>query len=229
MRRASLPLWLVPLTIGCTLLVAAHLAWWLSIRGGYIEACNPYWHGCTSISRAARHGLGNYLFRLLMLPNALLLAIHWWLCRHWLRGTGGERDAAGARLLAIGLVSAHALAVYVAFLGTQGHVYAFMRSYGVVLYFGFGYLAQLVFVYLAGKRGRLPPGMTLAMKALCGLMLALGLFKLGCDLLVDDEQAKDRIADAVEWQLGLLLAGWYLLQAWAWRGERVLLEFAGRD
>lgn len=226
MRRASFPLWLVPLTVGCTLLVAAHLAWWLSIRGGYIEACNPYWDGCTSISRAARHGLGNYLFRLLMLPNALLLAIHWWLCRHWLRGPGDERDAAGARLLAIGLVSAHALAVYVAFLGTQGHVYAFMRSYGVILYFGCGYLAQLVFVYLAGKRGRLPLVTLRVMKALSVLMLVLGLFKLGCDLLVGDEETRGRIADAVEWQIGLLLATWYLLQAWAWRHERVELGFA---
>lgn len=225
MRRTGFPLWSVPLAIGCTLIVSAHLAWWLSVQNGFIDACNPYWDGCTSISRAARHGLGNYLFRLLMLPNALLLAVHWWLCRHWLRDPSQARDAGSTRLLAIGLISAHALAVYVAFLGTQGHVYAFMRSYGVILYFGCGYLAQLVFVYLAGKRGRLPSVTLRAMKALCGLVLALGVFKLGCDLLIGDEETKDRIADAVEWQIGLLLAGWYLLQAWAWRRERLEVGF----
>ena len=54
MARSILPLWVFPLAIALVMLLAAHLAWWLSLRAGYIEACNPYWEGCTSISRAAR-------------------------------------------------------------------------------------------------------------------------------------------------------------------------------
>jgi hypothetical protein len=224
MRKAAFPLWPVPLAIGITWLFAGHLAWWLSVRGGFIDACNPYWEGCTSVSRAARHGLGNYLFRLLMLPCALLVALHWWLGSRWLREEGRDRDPGAARLFVAGLVAAHALAVYVAFLGTGGSVYAFMRSYGVTLFFGGDYLAQLLFVYLAGKRGRLPARMRRALLAPCVLILALGVAKLACDAWLD-EAAADRIGDAIEWQVGALLAAWYLLQAWAWRGERATLGF----
>ena len=42
------------LAIALVMGVAVHLAWWLSLQGGHVEACNPYWDGCTSISRAAR-------------------------------------------------------------------------------------------------------------------------------------------------------------------------------
>jgi hypothetical protein len=221
----SIPLWTVPLAIALAMLIAGHLAWWLSMQAGHIPACNPYWDGCTSISRAARHGLGNHLFRLLMLPCALLLAIHWWLSRQWLRDPAQARDAAGAWLLALGLVAAHALAVYVAFLGTEGKAYEFMRRYGITLYFGCGYLAQLLFLRLARRRGRLAPRMRGAMTALCVAMLALGVTKLAGDALIADPQRLDRLADALEWQLGGLLAGWYLLQAWHWRGERLALSF----
>ncbi|MFT3762835.1 MAG: hypothetical protein QM761_09580 [Pseudoxanthomonas sp.] len=226
MRRTSFPLWLVPLGVGAALLLAGHLGWWLSIRGGWTEACNPYWDGCTSVSRAARHGLGNALFRLLVLPCSLLLAAHGWLSRAWLRDPAAARDAGGAWLLALWLASAHALAVYVAFLGTQGPVYNFLRSYGVTLFFGCGYLAQLLFLRLAWRRGRLSPRMRVAMLALCAAMLAEGVFKVGCDFVLDSEAARDRVAHAVEWQLGALLAFWYLLQARAWRNDRVTLGFA---
>ncbi len=227
MPRAIVPLWAIPLAIALAMLVAGHLAWWLSTQAGHIPACNPYWDGCTSISRAARHGLGNHVFRLLMLPCALLLAIHWWLARRWLRDPAQVRDVAGGWLLAFGLVAAHALAIYVTFLGTEGKAYEFMRRYGITLYFGCGYLAQLLFLRLAHRRGRLVPRMRAAMTAVCLAMLALGVAKLAGDALIADPRRLDRFADALEWQLGLLLAGWYLLQAWHWRSARMALFFDG--
>jgi hypothetical protein len=225
-RTTVVPLWIVPLAIALLMLVAGHLAWWLSVQAGHIPACNPYWDGCTSISRAARHGLGNHVFRLLMLPCALLLAIHWWLARQWLRRPGPARDVAGGWLLGFGLVAAHALAIYVAFLGTEGRAYEFMRRYGITLYFGCGSLALSWFVRLAQRRGRLPPSLRAVMTALCVAMLVLGVAKLAADALVSDPPTLDRIADALEWHLALLLAGGYLSQAWLWRNEQLALSFA---
>jgi len=225
-RTTVVPLWTVPLAIALLMLVAGHLAWGLSVQAGHVPACNPYWDGCTSVSRAARHGLGNHLFRLLMLPCALLLAIHWWLARQWLREPADPRDVAGAWLLGFGLVAAHALAIYVAFLGTEGRAYEFMRRYGITLYFGCGYLALIWFVRLAQRRGRLPPSLSAVMTALCAAMLALGVAKLAADALVSDPPMLDRIADALEWQLALLMACGYLAQAWLWRKERLTLSFA---
>src|SRR5690606_26929280 len=134
----SFPLWPLPLAVALLFAVAAHVALWLSIRDGWIEGCVPYLEGCTSISRAARHGLGNHVFRLMVLPCAALVGLHWWLAARWL-GRGGA-------VAWLGAVAALALAVYATFLGTDGEAYRFMRRYGVVCFFGFGYLAQLGFL-----------------------------------------------------------------------------------
>ena len=74
---ARLPLWPLPLLIAVLFLVAAHAAYLLSIQAGHVPACMPYMEGCVSISRAARHGLGNHLFRMLVIPCAVLHALVW--------------------------------------------------------------------------------------------------------------------------------------------------------
>ena len=223
MPRTTVPLWAFPLAIALAMAVAAHLAWWLSLSAGYIESCNPYWDGCTSISRAARHGLGNHLFRVLMLPCAVLVAIHWWLASRWLAGGGNPPRA----LAALGLACALALGVYATFLGTEGAAYGFLRRYGITVFFGCGFLAQLVF--LRRWRGR---AMTATarrqwwtMAAVCVAMLLLGVGSVVGDALLQDRVRQDRLENALEWQLGLLLATWYLLQAWSWRHERLRLSF----
>ena len=223
MSRTTVPLWVFPLAIALVMAVAAHLAWWLSLRAGYVEPCNPYWDGCTSISRAARHGLGNHLFRLMMLPCAVLVAIHWWLASRWLAGNGTPSRA----LAALGVTCALALGVYATFLGTEGAAYGFLRRYGITVFFGCGFLAQLVFL----RRWR-ASAMTGAarrqwqlMAAVCVAMLLLGVGNVAGDALLQDRVHQDRLENALEWQLGLLLAAWYLMQAWCWRHERLHLSF----
>src|SRR3546814_1971991 len=85
----SLPLWPLPLLAALVPLLAAHLAWALSLRADLIPACNPYWDGCVSISRAARPGLGNHLFRLAMLPCAAVQVLCRLAAAHWLRRAVG--------------------------------------------------------------------------------------------------------------------------------------------
>ncbi|WP_202840493.1 hypothetical protein [Luteimonas saliphila] len=217
-RSNAFPLWPLPLAIAATFTFAAHLALWLSIRDGYVEACVPVLEGCTSISGAARHGLGNHLFRLLVLPCALLLGLHWWLASRWL---GRHRDVAW-----LGAIAAVALAVYATFLGTDGDTYRFLRRYGVVCFFGFGYLAQLRFLHGARGDARSGPNLFRAMLAVSATMLLLGVGNVAASALVGDEDLKDRIENALEWQLGWLLAAWYVLQAVCWRraGAKLALD-----
>ena len=66
--NSRIPLWPLPLLLTLLFVVAAHAAYLLSIEGGHVPACIPYLDGCVSISRAARHGWGNHLFRLLVIP-----------------------------------------------------------------------------------------------------------------------------------------------------------------
>src|SRR5690606_26547295 len=124
--RATYPVWTLPLSIAVLLVAAVHLAWWLSLRGGHVPACMPYLEGCTSISRAARHGPGNHVFRLMVLPCSALLALHWWSSARWLSLRGAQHGSGW--LIALGVAAAVALAVYATFLGTEGAAYRFMRS-----------------------------------------------------------------------------------------------------
>ncbi len=217
MRHPAFPLWPLPLSIALLFLGAVHLAWWLSLHYGYIPPCNPYWDGCTSISRAARHGISNHLFRLVVLPTALLHLLNWWLAARWLRDPGRPRDVEALALLGLGAVSAAALALYATFLGTQGEAYELLRRYGVTLYFGCGYLAQLLFLRLALRRKRLTRALGLWMQWICVLMLMLGVFNTVATELIDDPAFHDRLENALEWQLGLLLVTWFAMQALAWR------------
>ncbi|MGS1078882.1 hypothetical protein [Pseudoxanthomonas beigongshangi] len=217
-ERGFTPLWPLPLTAALLLLAATHLALWLSIQAGHVPACVPYWEGCTSISRAARHGLGNHLFRLLVIPCAVLHGATWWLAGRWLRNDDG--NAATYWMLALGLFSASALAIYATFLGTDGEVYGFLRRYGVTVYFGFGFLAQLLLMRRARVLRRMPPVLLTGMALVCVVMLGLGVGNVIAGALVAEDSLRDRIENALEWQLGLLLVGWHLLLARGWWRER---------
>lgn len=211
-----IPLWPLPLLLTLLFVMAAHVAYLLSIQGGHVPACVPYIDGCVSISRAARHGWGNHLFQLLVIPCAVLHALAWWLARHWLRG--------GRVMVVLGVMSALALAVYATFLGTEGEAYRFLRRYGVVVYFGFGYLAQLALMRRAAAMKALPAGIIVAMSWISIAMLGLGVANVVAGVVVDDPSAKDRWENIFEWWLGLLMVGWHAVLAYGWKRQGLALE-----
>jgi hypothetical protein len=218
---SRIPLWPLPLLITLLFVVAAHTAYLLSIQGGHVPACMPYTEGCVSISRAARHGLGNHVFRLLVIPCAVLHALVWLLSRHWLHG--------GWVMAALGILSAIALAVYATFLGTEGETYRFLRRYGVVVYFGFGYLAQLALMRRAARLQALTARVIAWMSWLAVAMLALGMANVVAGLVVVEPTAKDRWENIFEWWLGLLMVGWYAVLAVAWRKQDLAVHIERRD
>lgn len=226
MSRSAVPLWPLPFAVATTLVVAAHLAWWISVRDGHIPFCVPYLEGCTSISRAARYGLGNHLFRLLVLPCALLVGIHWWLAGRWLRGRG---SGGGTSMLVLGAIGALALAVYATFLGSEGETYRFLRRYGVIVYFGCSYLAQLLFLRRARSSGPMDRLAWTTMLAICVAMLTLGVANVAATALIGGSELQDRLENVLEWHLGVLLVGWFLAHAWLWRREGYALETSLRD
>jgi hypothetical protein len=219
MPPRPLPLWPVPLLVALVPFFAAHLAYAISIQAGHVPSCVPYLEGCTSISRAARHGLGNHLFRLLMLPSALLLTLHWLSVRGWLRETHGD-PAAGRSLLFLGPFAGLALATYVAFLGTEGDIYRWLRQNGAQLYFASVYIAQLVFVHRYRQTPDHRRGIVTAMLAIALAMLALGIGYTAVANTMGDPELKDRMENLLEWHIGLLMTAWYLLQTAIWRRSR---------
>jgi hypothetical protein len=217
-RTPNIALWPLPLAVALVPVFAAHLAYALSIESGHVPACVPYVEGCTSISRAARHGLGNHLFRLLMLPSALLLSLHWLATLVWLRQYTGD-PRAGRSLWLLAPFAGLAMAVYVTFLGTDGDTYRFLRRYGAQLYFASVYLAQLVVVrHWHRSLGRWD-GIGAAWLAISLVMLALGLGYTAVANGFDDPALKDRMENLLEWHIGVLMTAWYLLLAVVWRRQ----------
>lgn len=212
----SLPLWPLPATIAVLPLVATWTAFALSAQAGFIDACNPFWDGCTSISRAARHGLGNHVFRAVMLPCATLQILFWLAARHWLHHDGCD---GGRQLPWLGFVAGSFLILYATFLGTEGEIYQLLRRYGVTVYFAATYLALLQVL-----RATVRPSTDVAHRILVVIaagMLVLGIGNVAVGAIVGTEAAKDRWQNVTEWHLGLWLTAMFAVFAWRWRPLRV--------
>ena len=210
--RSTLPLWPLPLLAAMLPLLVAHLAWWLSMRDGLIPVCNPYWDGCVSISRAARHGLGNQLFRMVMLPCAVVQVLCWISATLWLR----RETASAVRVLPwLGLVAGVFLALYATFLGSEGRIYELLRRQGIQLYFGCTYLALLVVLRTLSRQSVPSPAYRPLFAVAWGFM-ALGLASLAVSYTVDDPQSRDRWENLLEWHLGLWLTAIFAVLARQW-------------
>ena len=216
--RDGVALWPLAMLVALLPALVTHIAWALSLQAGHIPWCIPYLEGCTSISRAARHGLGNDLFRMVMLPSAALQALFWLAVAAWLR-SGGARVAASVPWL--GLLAALFLALYATFLGSEGEVYRMLRRYGVTVYFAATYIALLTCLRgLAQARGVADPAYRPLLVVALG-MLALGVLSTAATAVVGSHELKDRIENVLEWHLGLWLSAMFLVFAWRWRRERL--------
>jgi hypothetical protein len=220
------PLWPLALLAGLLPLVATVLAAGLSMQQGLVPACNPFWDGCTSISRAARYELPNYLFRALMLPAATLQALVWVAVARWLVqcGAGGRGVAWIAPL---GVVAGIALVVYGSFLGTEGPIYRWLRQYGTVAYFGFTCLNLLltgnaVQALVRVRKLIMPRWLEHAMVALASTLVLMG---VGNAIVAAafGEPLKGRLENVTEWWGALIFVLGFCAIAAMWWRERVVL------
>lgn len=218
-RPALHPAW-IALGIGVAPIIVVHTCYALSIHAGTAPACVPYIEGCTSISRAARYGLANHVFKAVMLPCAALIALFWWLAAAWLHEVdpSTRRDLRIGAMRALGVIGALFLVLYATFLGVDGDFYRWMRRYGVTVYFSFTVLAQLVLATL------LTPGMALrrALASAGALMLCLGLASVPLQHLLE---ARDAALNALEWNYALLMSLGFVFVGLHWRRTRVQLSF----
>jgi hypothetical protein len=212
---ASLPLWPLPLLAGVLPLMISHSAWWLSVHEGLVPVCNVYLEGCVSISRAARYGLGNDLFRMVMLPCATLQTLCWVVAAAWLRR---RMPGAVPTLPWLGLAVGIALTMYATFLGSEGRTYELLRRYGTVIYFGGTGLALLV-ALRALSQDRSAPAYR-ALLVIAWGMLVIGLASVVVAYTVEEPGPRDGWRNVLEWHLGLWLTAIYVTLAWLWRRER---------
>ena len=200
-----------------------HGCYLLSLAEGHVPLCIPYWDGCTSISRAGRHGWAFFLFKAGMLPYAAGLAAYWWICQRWLRALG---DAGSNGMVVAGISGALFLVLYATFLGSDGAFYQWLRRTGIHVYFSMTFLAQgLLVVRLhrlrrgtmerAGWLRPLVPMLIVVAALVAGLGLAFALVGRGLEI------ERDRLENAIEWVAALLMQVGLLLTVFGWRATRL--------
>jgi len=202
-------------------LIAVHLGYAINILSGGVEACFPYWDGCTSISRAARSGPGLMVFRGLVIPSGVALAATWWLLRDALAASGSARQQELAWMLRLGVSGALFLILYATYLGESGPIYRWLRRYGVYGYFGCTALAQLVLLK------HLPSGFSRGVSQIKSGVVTLWVLGVGFafhPLLVSNPATSDRLRNAVEWIFALLMTLVLIKIAGLLRSLRVSLK-----
>lgn len=218
---------IVAVTAAAWPVICLHAAWLMSTALGLIEPCNPYWDGCTSISRAARQDPVIYWFRFTMQPYGWLLAGFWGLCFAWAAAVHRAAWRRRWALLGCGLVGAVFYTLYATYLGEDGDVPGLLRRYGINLYFSMTVLAQMLLISLATSAGALPTALRRAFLVVLALLLGLGLASLPLQFFTADP---DAWLNALEWWYALLMVACYPLTAIAFRitGFTAALQSAGR-
>ena len=203
--------------------VAANAAYLISASADLVPWCFPYLEGCTSVSRAARTGIASPVFRGLMLPQAMILVLYWWLCAEWLRGFAPQRVVARRAILVLGVISALFLILYATYLGVSGDFYQWMRRYGITLHFASTVLAQLLLTWVLVRDARLPEWIRHGKLGLCGAMLVLGLASIP---LQHQWPGRESATNALEWSYSVLMLAFFPLTGEAWRlsGFKLRLE-----
>lgn len=197
-------------------LLAVHAAYLISASSSLVPWCLPYWDGCTSISRAARHGSANLVFKSLMLPHAAMLALFWLRAQRWLQGLRADAPRRVAAVCWLGVTAAAFLTLYVVFLGVDGNLYQWLRRYGITVYFSFTVLAQMLVLALLGQHPLLSRALRRAMLVLAASLLGLGLASIPLQHLARDA---DAVVNALEWSYALLMIVFYPLIGAAWQAS----------
>ncbi len=226
-KDRKIQLWWLPAACVMIPAVATHLSWLISTYFQIIDPCLPYWADCVSISRTARHLPAALVFKGLMIPYAVLMVFLWFLVREWLVVLGITGKSLNA-LLALGITSGLFLIVYLVALGVDGEQYRLARRSGVIISFGFTYLAQLLLLLKLAKSKKLYPVLLWIIKCqkiICFMLLFIGISSIILDLLLPDYR---RWQNAVEWWFAIHLYVFFITIASAWKKTGFAVSFNNR-
>lgn len=199
----------IPLLAGLIPFITVHATYFLSASEGYVPWCIPYIDSCTSISATGRHGTAFFTFKVLMIPSALIIMGYWLQAKERLEKLGCRE-----RLIpALGIIGALFLILYTVALGAAGWHFRLQRHIGIIIYFCFTYLAQLLFLYRLEKL-KIPDPTRLLQASLSCLLLGIGIGTLVMDLLLEDY---DQYEDAFEWIIAFLLNSYFFISHWSWK------------
>ena len=199
----------------------------LSAYEGFIPWCIPYIDGCTTISRAARSGNSIFIYRATMIAYGLLLIWFWIYAQQWLNLLYGQTTKVARFIFFLGLVGAIFLIIYIDFLGTTGEVNRFMRRYGIMVFFIFTPLAQLLMlrqhynISSSKPESTIKPAVLHYQLFILLLMLIIGIISIALDIT---QNKTYEIENIVEWNFSLLLNMYFLAMIFIWKDYRYYLK-----
>ena len=209
----------LPIIAGLAPLVGINLAFWIGVNADVLPSCIPYIDGCTSISATGRYPPGDRLFRAIMLPQSVILAVTWYFAALWQKSLN-PRSRTATPALVLGLIGALALILYVSYLGTKEPFYELMRRFGIYLYF-IGTVFGQMFLTFGMQRSRVRR----AMIWIVAVPWALGLVNFLQKALRDNP---DGLENAIEWVVSVFIQFWFLLLYLAWRQTGFAVEVKSR-
>jgi hypothetical protein len=223
----------LPLLTGVAPIIAVNASYLIGVSAGRLPACFPYFDGCASISATGRYPPASFLFKAVMMPEAVLLAAYWLFSVAWFRAlerSAGQSGRGGTAVGVLGAGSALFLILYVTFLGTDEPFYRFMRRFGVYFYFLLAVLAQIL---LSMKVLRLPAGtysgaVTRIVKiqlVLSLLPFALGVLNLVLKAILEDSNPSENI---IEWLFALMMQSYFILSYFTWRETGFSVSYSVR-
>ena len=207
--------------------LASHAVYLLSAYQGFIPWCLPYIDGCTTISQAARSGNSIFIYRATMMVYGVLLIWFWIYAQHWLNLLYGSSTKIARIILWLGIVGAIFLIIYIDFLGTTGEVNRFMRRYGIMVFFTFTPLAQLLLlkqhfnILPSLPEGTLKPRVLQYQLVVLLLMLLIGIISTSLDATQSKTYESENI---VEWTFSLLLNLYFIGMIFIWKDYRYYLK-----
>lgn len=212
----------LPLYTGIAPVIGVTLAYWLGVSNEILPGCIPFIDGCTSISATGRYLPGSLLFRAIMMPQAVILAVLWYLSARWLDALSSV-ERSNRTLLIFGLGGAVALVLYVTFLGTKQPFYELMRRFGIYFYFLGTAVAQLTLAVSLLKIAAQRADAALRRHAvvmlwLCGLPFALGVLLSFLKTILDNP---DMAENRIEWIAAALMQAYFVVLYFAWRCTRI--------
>ena len=213
--------------------LASNGVYLLSAYEGFIPWCIPYIDGCTTISKAARSGNSIFIFRATMIAYGVLLIWFWIYAKQWLNQLYGHTTNTARIILWLGIVGAIFLIVYIDFLGTTGEMNRFMRRYGIMIFYIFTPLAQLLMlkqhynILPSLPEGTIKPRVLQYQLVTILLMLIIGIISIALDGTQSKTYESENI---VEWNFSLLLNMYFLGMIFIWKDYRYYLNNdSGRD
>ncbi|MFC3096028.1 hypothetical protein [Alteromonas sediminis] len=183
---------------------------------GNLSPCVPYWSECHSISATGRQYPEFFVFKALMIPTAVCMAMYWLLLDIWLRQI--SKRVSAKWVTAQGLMACVALIVYTVTLGAEGEPYKLARRVGIVFFFVFTSFAHLLLLAKLTTLDTKRLGLTTwckRMHRVCFVLVASSIISAILGYVFPN--VWDRWDNAFEWSYSLLMISLFYIVGKMWQ------------